>query len=225
MKSISILIVTLLCSLTASAQSVPLNSEGRDTAYVNTIITRATKNISALKLTGAKHEAVRNIVANKYFMLNDIYSERDAALKFAKDSLTGSEEKAATETARAKCDSQLYRSHFAFDTQLSLYLSPDEITAIKDAMTYNKVKITYDVYLDQIPSLTDEEKAQMYVWLTEARELAIDAEGSKQKHEMFNKYKGRIANYLSKRGYNLSKEYEEWQKRVKERKEAEGKRK
>ena len=90
MKNISLLIVTLLVSLTASAQTVPLKSEGRDTAYVRTIITRATKNISALKLTGEKHEAVRNIVANKYFLLNDIYTERDKALKFAKDSLTGS---------------------------------------------------------------------------------------------------------------------------------------
>lgn len=217
MKNISLLIVTLLVSLTASAQTVPLKSEGRDTAYVRTIITRATKNISALKLTGEKHEAVCNIVANKYFLLNDIYSERDKAMKFAKDSLTGSEKKTATEAARMKCDSRLYRAHFAFDAQLSLYLTPEEVTAIKDAMTYNKVKVTYDVYLDQIPALTNEEKAQMYAWLTEARELAIDAEGSKQKHEVFNKYKGRIANYLSKRGYNLSKEYEEWQKRVKAR--------
>ena len=179
MKNISLLIVTLLVSLTASAQTVPLKSEGRDTAYVRTIVTRATKNISALKLTGEKHEAVRNIVANKYFLLNDIYTERDKALKFAKDSLTGSEKKTATEAARMKCDSRLYRAHFAFDAQLSLYLTPEEVTAIKDAMTYNKVKVTYDVYLDQIPALTDEEKAQMYAWLTEARELAIDAEGSK----------------------------------------------
>ena len=71
---------------------------------------------------------------------------------------------------------------------------------------------------------SDEEKAQMYAWLTEARELAIDAEGSKQKHEVFNKYKGRVNNYLSKRGYDLNKEREAWFKRLKEReKSKEGK--
>ena len=44
------------------------------------------------------------------------------------------------------------------------------------------------------------------VWLVEARELAIDAESSNKKHDTFNKYKGRINNYLSARGYNIQKE-------------------
>ena len=50
------------------------------------------------------------------------------------------------------------------------------------------------------------------------RELALDAESSKKKHEVFGKYKGRINNYLVKRGYDLKKEREEWYKRM----EAEG---
>ena len=32
---------------------------------------------------------------------------------------------------------------------------------------------------------------------------------------MFGKYKGRINNYLSAEGYNVKKEGEEWQKRIK----------
>ena len=76
MKNISLLIVTLLVSLTASAQTVPLKSEGRDTAYVRTIITRATKNISALKLTGEKHEAVCNIVFFNDTATTEIYTIR-----------------------------------------------------------------------------------------------------------------------------------------------------
>ena len=54
-------------------------------------------------------------------------------------------------------------------------------------------------------------------WLKEGREFAIDAESSKKKHEAFGKYKGRINNWLSKRGYNLTKEREQWAKRVKAR--------
>jgi hypothetical protein len=68
-----------------------------------------------------------------------------------------------------------------------------------------------------IPSLKEEEKAQILLWLKEARELAVDAESSKKKHEVFGKYKGRINNYLAKRGYDLTKEREEWYKRVKAR--------
>ena len=218
------LFLLLLLPLSATAQTVALNSAGRDTSYVNTILARTTKNISSLNLQGEKAEAVRNIVANRYFELNDIYSERDQSIKFAKDSLTGSQKNDAIDMARAKCDSRLYRTHFALESQLSIYVSEKDIIAIKDAMTYNKVKVTYDAYLDEIPSLKDEEKAQIYSWMVEARELAIDAEGSKQKHEVFNKYKGRVNNYLSKRGYDLNKEREAWFKRLKEReKSKEGK--
>ena len=200
-----------------------LNSAGRDTAYVSTIIQRADKNISALNLTGDKHDAVRNIVANRYFELNDIYAERDATIKQAKDSLTGTAKNHAIDAARMKADSRCYRTHFALAAQLSLYLTPDEITAVKDGITFNKVKVTYDAYLDEIPTLTDEEKAQIYAWMIEARELALDAESSKMKHEVFNKYKGRVNNYLSKRGYDLNKEREAWFKRIEERKKAQQK--
>ena len=70
-----------------------------------------------------------------------------------------------------------------------------------------------------IPSLKTEEKAQIMSWLVEARELAMDAESSDKKHWCFGKYKGRINNYLSAAGYDLKKEREEWQKRIKEEEE------
>lgn len=202
-----------------SAQTtVPLNNEGRDTAYVSTILARADKNISELKLTGAKYEAVRNIVANRYFELNDIYAERDRTIAFAKDSLQGKAKQDAMDKARAVADSKCYRTHFALAANLSLYITPDEVTMVKDGITFNKVKVTYEAYLDEIPSLKDDEKAQIYAWMIEARELALDAESSKMKHDVFNKYKGRVNNYLSKRGYDLNKEREAWFKRIEERK-------
>jgi hypothetical protein len=64
-------------------------------------------------------------------------------------------------------------------------------------------------------NLTDEQKLQIKVWLTEARELAMDAGSSDEKHKWFGKYKGRINNYLSQAGYNMKLEGEEWQKRIK----------
>jgi hypothetical protein len=36
---------------------------------------------------------------------------------------------------------------------------------------------------------------------------------------VFGKYKGRINNYLSAAGYDMKKEGEEWQKRIKQRQE------
>ena len=218
MKKLFVLACAALASLSITAQTVALNTEGREEAYVKTIIDRSTKNIAGLNIADkAKHEAVRNIVCNRYFELNDIYAERDEAMNKAK-SLTGDAQKAAREAASDHCDSRLYRSHFAFSANLSNYLTEAEVTAIKDAMTYNKVKVTYDAYCDEILRLTAEEKLQIYNWLCEAREFAMDAESSNKKHDWFNKYKGRINNYLSKHGYDLRKEGEEWQKRIAARK-------
>ena len=105
----------------------------------------------------------------------------------------------------------------SFPASLSLFLNEEQIEAVKDGMTYGVVKVTYEATLDMIPSLKEEEKVQIYAWLVEAREFAMDAENSNKKHAAFGKYKGRINNYLAKRGYNLTKEREEWAKRVKAR--------
>ena len=186
-----------------------LKSDGRDTAYVAKILGRVAKNISAVEFKdSASYLAVRNIVANRYFELNDIYEERDSLKKNPE----------TKPTANAVCDSKLYRSHFALAAKLSLYLTDSQIEQVKDGITMGVVKVTYDATLDMIPTLKEDEKVQILAWLKEARELALDAESSKKKHEVFGKYKGRINNYLVKRGYDLKKEREEWYKRM----EAEG---
>ena len=185
---------------------VKLDSAGRDPQYVETIVKRAQKATDALGITWTPGgQNVLNIVCNKYFMLNDVYAERDSMRKTDKA------------LAEALCDSKLYRTHFDFDAALAAYLDQKQITAVKDVMTYNVVDVTYKAHIDMIPTLKDEEKTQIMAWLIEARELALDAESSKKKHEVFGKYKGRINNYLTRRGYDLAKEREEWYKRVKAR--------
>lgn len=217
MRTFLTIFVTLITLSATNAQTIKLNSDGRDKDYVNTILERSKKVTDALNITGTeKGTQVLNIVANRYFELNDIYEERDS-LKKAASSLTGDSKKQAQAFAESQKDSKLYRSHFAFDANLSLFLDEAGIETVKDVMTYNVVKVTYDAQCDMIPTLKEEEKVQILAWLKEAREFAIDAESSRKKHEAFGKYKGRINNYLSKRGYDLTKEREEWAKRVKAR--------
>ena len=217
MRTFLTIFVTLITLSATNAQTIKLNSDGRDKDYVNTILERSKKVTNALNITGTeKGTQVLNIVANRYFELNDIYEERDS-LKKAASSLTGDAKKQAQAFAESQKDSKLYRSHFAFDANLSLFLDEAGIETVKDVMTYNVVKVTYDAQCDMIPTLKEEEKVQILAWLKEAREFAIDAESSRKKHEAFGKYKGRINNYLSKRGYDLTKEREEWVKRVKAR--------
>lgn len=217
MKKYIIIAAALLSLGSMTADAVDLDSIGRDAKYVETIMQRSTKVTDALKITGtARGKEVLNIVANRYFKLNDIYTERDSIKAVAK-TLTGNEKKQKMEYAEMLKDQKLYKSHFGFIADLSVYLSEKEVETVKDVLTYNVVNVTYKAQCDMIPSLKLEEKVQILAWLKEAREYAMDAESSKKKHEAFGKYKGRINNWLSKRGYNLTKEREEWAKRVKAR--------
>ena len=217
MKKYIIIAAALLSLGSMTAGAVDLDSIGRDAKYVETIMQRSTKVTDALKITGtARGKEVLNIVANRYFKLNDIYTERDSIKAVAK-TLTGNEKKQKMEYAEMLKDQKLYKSHFGFIADLSVYLSEKEVETVKDVLTYNVVNVTYKAQCDMIPSLKLEEKVQILAWLKEAREYAMDAESSKKKHEAFGKYKGRINNWLSKRGYNLTKEREEWAKRAKAR--------
>lgn len=207
----------MMALYTTNVNAVELDTNGRDPNYVETIMQRSKKVTDALNISGTeKGEQVLNIVANRYFKLNDIYAERDS-LKAVAKTMTGEEKKRKMEYAEMLKDQKLYKSHFGFIADLSVYLTDAEVETVKDVLTYNVVNVTYKAQCDMIPTLKEEEKVQILAWLKEGREYAIDAESSKKKHEAFGKYKGRINNWLSKRGYNLTKEREEWAKRVKAR--------
>ncbi len=200
MKKILCAAMLSILTLTASAQ-VALNTEGQDAKYVETIKGRAQKIVDGLALADAlKAVNVRNIIANRYFLLNDIHSRYSQ--KNQQDSLYA----------------ELYKHHFELESALSLYLNSEQVDAVKDGMTYGRLKRDYNAQLDMIPSLKEEEKAQILVWLKEAREYAMDAADSKGKHFWFDKYRGRTNNWLSARGYDLKKERDNWMKRIEEAK-------
>ena len=217
LQGLGVLLFLLL--LVSSVKAVELDSKNRDSKYVSTIVERSKKIVDKLELKDA--DAARNvvnIVANKYFTLNDIYAKRDSDIaKIKRSTLAKEAQKASLNAAQNEKEAALYRSHFAFPAELSLYLNEVQIEAIKDGITYGVVKVTYDATLEMIPTLKEEEKTQILAWLKEAREFSIDAENSNKKHEAFGKYKGRINNYLSKRGYDLIKEREGWYARIKAR--------
>ena len=188
---ISFLLV-LFGALSATAQTVTLDEQNRDAQYVKTICDRSQKIVDKLGLTdGETALNVRNVIANRYFLLNDIYEKRDAAVKEAKEKLTGDAKNAAVQAAENAKDSELYRHHFELESNLSLFLNDEQIEAVKDGMTYGVVKVTYEAQCDMIPTLKDYEKKQILAWLKEAREYAMDAENSNKKHAAFGKYKGR----------------------------------
>ena len=190
----------------------------QDAEYTKTITRRADKIVAVLGLTDSvKYKKVRDVIVQQYRNLNDIQTERDTKIKAAKALKETNKALAADQTRNAENEvyARLYFLHFDYISKLMIYLTPEQLEQVKDGMTYSVLPITYKGYCDEVLNLTDEQKLQIKIWLTEARELAMDAGTSDEKHKWFGKYKGRINNYLSKEGYDMKKESEEWQKRIK----------
>ncbi len=196
---------SLLALLTILSVSV-VYAGNPDSTYLRVITERAGKIVAALGLPDStQFYRVRSLVADQYFNLNVIYTERDAQLKQASDKTM----------VQQDVDGKVAKLHTDYLTKLGAVLNQEQVDKVKDGMTYSVLEVTYKGYQDELPNLTDEQKAYILTSLTEAREHAMDAESSQKKHAWFGKYKGRINNYLSAQGYDMKKAGEEWQKRLK----------
>jgi hypothetical protein len=104
---------------------------------------------------------------------------------------------------KATYESKLASLHRTYLARLAEELTPEQIDLVKDGHTYGVLPITFRVYQQMLPQLTSEQKSKILALLKEAREQAMDAGTSKEKHAWFGKYKGKINNYLSAEGYNM----------------------
>lgn len=211
--SLSLLLVLFaFCKLSAQQYADP--------EYIKVTNERATKIVEKLALGNKEKEAaVTNIIAQQFRDLSKIHDGRDAEIKKvqANASLTKEKQTAAIDKLKANADKSIAKLHTTYLKKLGKYLSEDKITAVKDGMTYNVMPNTYAAFQDMLPNLTATQKKYIFDALVEAREHAMDAGTSKEKHAWFGKYKGRINNYLAKEGYDLNKESIEWHKRLEER--------
>jgi hypothetical protein len=191
-------------------------AHGQDTAYTRVITQRADKIVAALGLTdAAKTTQVRDIIVEQYRNLNDIHTARDTEVRAAKEQLKEDKQAldARIKVIEAEREQQLQPLHSAYLSKLAAGLSKEQVDKVKDGMTYGVLPLTYRVYNDMLPNLTEAQKTQIMAWLVEAREHAMDAGSSDKKHWWFGKYKGRINNYLAAAGINMKQAEQDWKKR------------
>ncbi|WP_165830152.1 DUF3826 domain-containing protein [Flavobacterium hydrophilum] len=191
-----------------------------DPEYIKVTNERASKIVEKLALNNKEKEnAVSNIIAQQFRDLSKIQDTRDTEIKKVKDDTTLAKEKQKekTDKLKANADKSIDKLHKAYLKKLATQLNEAKITEVKDGMTYGVLPITVTAYNDMIPTLNEAQKKYIYNALVEAREHAMDGGSSKEKHAWFGKYKGRINNYLSKEGYDLTKEREGWNKRIAEK--------
>jgi hypothetical protein len=168
------------------------------------LVQRAARLVAALKLDdAAQAERVTAIVAGHYAALGPIHDHRDNALTLAKNIADSAERERTILQIRESAAARQHAATATFLGRLAAELTPAQIDAVKDGLTYGVLPNTFRVYQEMLPDLTPEQSRQLYAWLYEAREHAIGAGSAEEKHGWFGKYKGRINNYLSAAGIDM----------------------
>lgn len=215
---IYILQIVLLMSVVASCaeqEQVIVPPADFPQEYIDVTHERAANILKEMNVEDpAKAKRVEDIIAQQYQDLSAIQDTRDAQIEAAKEKFK-SEEKAEAhiQEIRALAQSRTDALHKQYVSKLAAELTSELVAQVKNGMTYNVAPITYKAYLRLLPDLTKEQKKVIWDYLVEAREHAIDAGSSEKKHAVFNDYKGKINNYVSAKGYNLSKAEERLRKR------------
>jgi len=173
--------------------------------YLKAISARAEKIVTPLEIQNREtHERVHRLVMDQYRWLHKVHNERDVEIEAIKGEPIDAPAKQEKEVhVKEATDAKVKTQHVAYVTSLASELTPSQVDAVKDGMTYGVVPLTYAAYLKMLPELTEEQKTYIMAQLVEAREIAMDGGSSKEKHGWFGKYKGRINNTLSKAGYDL----------------------
>jgi hypothetical protein len=166
--------------------------------------------LAALKLADAAKEArVREVLAAQLQALHAWHAENDARIKPLWNEFNqarSAQNATNAQAALAKLDG-VYATfkprHDQFLADLSAVLLPAQVESVKDVLTVNKVKVTYDVYLQIFPALTEAQKTVVLQDLKAAREQAIDCDAMAEKSAFFKKYKLLIEDdYLTGQGYD-----------------------
>ncbi len=178
--------------------SPPLKSaEDTEAAYTRSIEKRTADILAMLEFTNSAAKGkVRDIIMAQYRALRAWHDANDPKLKAAKGDTN----------AVAQIRSSLKALHDQFIAALSAQLTPEQVEKVKDKMTYGKVQFTYAGYLASYPDLPEPHKQKILELLREAREEAMDEGSSDEKTAVFQRYKGKINNYLAKQGIHPTRE-------------------
>jgi hypothetical protein len=176
-----------------SASPAPDQAEAK---YTKAIEGRTADILKILALSDQDKAAkVHDTIIAQYRALNAWHNENDAKLKAARKDTN----------AVAMIRASLKDLHEQFLSKLAVNLTPEQVEKVKDKMTYGKVQFTYAGYMVAYPDLSQANRDKILELLKEAREEAMDGGSAAEKTAVFQRYKGKINNFLSKQGLHPAK--------------------
>ncbi len=195
-RAILITLLLLVCPAIFAAETnspAPQSEAG----YTKAIEGRTDDILKVLALTDTnKISSVHDIIMAQYRGLRAWHDANDEKLKAARGDTN----------EVAQIHASLKTLHDDFLSKLATHLTPQQVDEVKDKMTYGKVQFTFRGYLAQYPNLSEEHQQKILELLKEAREGAMDGGSSDEKTAIFQRYKGKINNYLSKQGIHPAKQ-------------------
>ena len=205
LKTAALLAVLILGNHSASCQVTPAATEAeKEALYTTTLEDRAADILKALALTNsATADAVHDLIITQY----RVFRSRDALLD-AQLKVQGKEVNYANRAEKLAAETKVLHEYFY--GKLSQMLTPAQVETVKDKLTYNKVKVTFDAYVAIIAGLTDAEKAKILELLKAAREEAVDGGSAPEKSAIFQKYKEQINAWLIANGHDVTQAFKEW---------------
>jgi len=191
MKPTIIIATIALLSANIFAAETNLTAEQAEAKYTQAIEGRTADILKILALTDTNKIAkVHDTIIAQYRALNAWHDANDSKLKAAgKDTNTVAQIRASLKTI-----------HDQYLAKLAENLTPEQVEAVKDKMTYGKVQFTYKGYITQYSNLSEANKQKILEMLKEAREEAMDGGSAEEKTAVFQRYKGKINNFLSRQG-------------------------
>ena len=207
-----LVVFSLLASATLLTQSAlaqlstpPATPAELEATYTAAIEGRVDDILKTLTLTNsATANTVHDLIITQYRVMRS----RDDLIN-AKLVAMGKQVNYTNRAGELESESKPLHDHFF--AELGKLLTPEQVEKVKDKMTYGKVKITYDRYLEIIPKLTDTDKAKIMDFLKSAREKAVDGGSASEKSEIFQQYKDKINDYLNANGHDVAKAYKDWE--------------
>ncbi len=211
-----------------TAQGFNLKEEGnlwakrRNLNSADLEIVESSRITASLKIAdAAKKEQVRNLLAHQYQTIQEALNERNAKMDSALKQPSKSKEEVEKEASaiwniyKTQLDGQRNR----FVTLLSTFTDSAQVELVKNEMTDNGLDKEYTHFQALLPNLTEPQKKQVYEYLLEARDNAMNVLNAKERHKWFIKYRGRANNYLAKQGYNLRQATEDLERKLAAQKE------
>ena len=180
-------------------------SDERVDPYLEVAQKRSTRIVEAMSLEAEIAQALIPMIADYYTSVHRADAVVEAASSAMKALSNGDPEmrEAAEKTIQKQRDERVRDLYLVFVGRISALLDGVGVEAVKNGITYGRMTRDTGVFRAMLPDLSLEERTQVDAWLWEAREHALCAGSSEMKHWWFDKYRGRINNYLAARGYDL----------------------